>query len=78
MNISTFQIGKTYEIRFIGDSELKVPLKVERVSASSIWAKVDGEVKRMKIQTYNDTQYVNPYGTYSMNPSCRACNEYSN
>ena len=71
--MANFQANKTYEIRFIGDSDLKVPFTVTRRTEKSLWGRVrNGEVKRMKIHSYAGSEYVNPMGNYSMSPSANA------
>lgn len=74
MSYPTFTPGQSYTITFIGDSDLKVELPIIRRTAQNVWAKVDGEVKRLKVHNHYATneEFVKPYGTYSMNPTAYA------
>jgi hypothetical protein len=66
-----FETGKTYRIKFIGDSELETPATVVKRTAKTVWLDIQGEtgIVRKKIKQYEDgTEYCEPYGTYSMRP----------
>jgi len=65
------ETGKTYRIKFIGDSELETPATVVKRTAKTVWLDIQGEtdVIRKKIKTYEDgTEFCEPYGSYSMRP----------
>lgn len=76
--MTTFKTGKSYETRFIGDSDLKIKFKVIKRTARTITIKEEGtgDIKTCRIDKFIfDTQNqeaVFPYGKYSMAPILRA------
>ena len=71
----SFKVGQTYQIRFIGDSELIVEATIVKKTDKTIsFTEGDSdEVKRVKLRDGSDyVEYFLPYGTYSMAPSCYA------
>mgnify|MGYP003632025818 CR=1 FL=1 len=67
---TTFKIGNSYEMRFIGDADLK-PLFIvtKRTPKSVTFQKVNGKetfTKRVKLDS--DSREVVRYATYSMAP----------
>ena len=71
--ITTFEAGKTYKVRFIGDSDLVVPMEVVKRTKKFLTIKCEGyDQTRVGVKVYDDTEYVLPMGSYSMAPSSRA------
>lgn len=73
--VKTFEAGKSYEIRFIGDSELRPLLTVNKRTDKSVWISKSGDIdnKRVAIKTDSEgNEYILPYGSYSMAPVSRA------
>lgn len=69
---ATFEIGKTYVMTFIGDSDLKVKFKcIKRTASFATFEGFKGEILRRKINLYSDSEYVLE-GNYSMAPSIYA------
>lgn len=72
--MTIFKRGETYQMRFIGDSDLIVPVTIKNRTAKTIWFTIRNgkEVKRKKIYIHNEVEYFLPEGQYSMAPSCNA------
>tara|TARA_R110002012_G_scaffold4881_2_gene22312 strand:- start:1063 stop:1305 length:243 start_codon:yes stop_codon:yes gene_type:complete len=68
-----FETGSVYEMRFIGDSELKVKWICTKLTAkNATFQKFEGSEKiTKKIRTYNNVDYI-LQGSYSMAPSIHA------
>jgi len=71
-NSTTFVIGVTYIMGWIGDSELKTEYKVISRTAKFVTVQNRGEVIRCKIEVYSDSEQCSPTGKYSMSPVLRA------
>jgi hypothetical protein len=65
-----FEVGVTYEMRFITDSDLKVPFTcIKRTEKRATFSRQNSkEVITKGIKTYMGEEYAN-YGSYSMAPS---------
>ena len=75
----TFETGKTYEMRWITDSDLRTPITIEKRTAKTATVTVRGEeTKRCKIHTYEGREYIKPMGSYSMAPILSANNLVEN
>ena len=71
----TFKIGKTYIMSFVTDSNAKVAWTVNKRTAKMITITDQyGDSVRKKIKVYNGSEYVEPYGKFSMSPWLRAKN----
>ena len=69
----SFNINTTYEIRYIGDSNLRTPMTVTRRTEKSVWVRVRNEDEtRLKVYNNGESEYVLPFGNYSMAPACYA------
>ncbi len=78
MTISKFQVGKTYIMTFITDSNLKIAYKVTKRTAKTITIVSDnGKVitRRIKVYKYTNSESVQPLGRYSMSPNLYAKHE---
>lgn len=74
-SITTFETGKNYTLRFIGDADLKPSLTVIKRTAKTVTVKgADLDNKRCGIKIYDNVEYILPYGSYSMAPSCKSSN----
>jgi hypothetical protein len=72
-----FEIGKTYEMSFIGDSNLRPHfLCIKRTEKTATFQRVRGgaETLTRKIKTYSGAEYVLE-GNYSMAPSINSKRE---
>jgi len=74
-NMTTAQIieaGQTLTITFIGDSQLKAFCKVISRTNASAKILIDGKIESKKVyKSYDGSEYVLPYGKYSMCPVAR-------
>lgn len=72
-DMTNFETGNIYEMRFIGDSELKVQWLCVKMTpkTASFKCLTSTEVITRKIKTYNNCDYV-LQGSYSMAPSISA------
>ena len=73
MNTTKFILHKTYEMRFIGDSDLKVNWECIKITPKTATFKREGAKETMtrKIKIYNNVESVLE-GSYSMAPSIYA------
>jgi hypothetical protein len=71
----SFKVGQTYQIRFIGDSELIVEATIVKKTAKRI-SFTEGDSDKIKTVALrsNDrfVEFFYPMGTYSMAPTCYA------
>lgn len=75
-NSNVFTPGKTYTYRYIGDSDLTGEATITRRTAKSVWFTQDGGVTEKRCKVYGgDTEYICPFGMYSMCVVLRASNE---
>jgi hypothetical protein len=74
-NMAKFKVGSTYEMRFIGDSNLKPKFTcIKRTEKTATFKRYERtETFTKKIKTSDDGEYV-LYGNYSMSPIIRAKN----
>lgn len=70
---SKFEVGKIYQMKFIGDADLKIPyICIKRTAKMVTLEKDQGkEVLKRKINVYRGVEYVRA-GSYSMAPSIYA------
>lgn len=66
-----FEVGKSYFGRMIGDADQLIHLTVSKRTTSTL---VTADGKRLKIYAHYDgsTEYVLPFGKYSMSPQISA------
>jgi hypothetical protein len=70
--VKNIEAGQTLTIRFIGDSELRAFCKVISRTNASAKVLIDGVVSSKKIyKSFDGSEYILPYGKYSMCPSAR-------
>lgn len=73
MQNATFEIGQSYEVQFIGDSQLRPRFTVTARTAKMVTGLIHGKEYKVKVRfDSQDGEYCLPYGTYSMRPSCYA------
>ena len=75
-NLTKFEAGNIYEMRFIGDSELKPHyICVKRTAKTVTFEKFKSHNESItrRIKTYNNNEYVLE-GNYSMAPSINSSN----
>ncbi len=65
----TFEPGKTYETRSICDSNSIIRITVASRTAKTIKT---SEGQTLRIKSFENSEYVNPFGVYSMCPTIRA------
>ena len=71
---ATFQVGTTYLMGWIGDSEMFNRITILRRTAKSVWIQdiFTNEVVRKSIRVYEGSEQIFPTMRYSMAPSLRA------
>ncbi len=70
-NITKFELGKTYNMRFIGDSELRPEFVCVKLTAKTATFQGKNEKISKRIKVYDGVEYVLA-GSYSMAPSIKA------
>ncbi len=72
--MTSFETGKTYNMGWITDADMKTSCKVVKRTAKTVTLKVDGqkETKTCRIFIFSNEERVNPLGKYSMCPVLRA------
>ncbi|KKL63395.1 hypothetical protein LCGC14_2175520 [marine sediment metagenome] len=63
-----FEIAKTYTTRSACDHNCIFSHEVLNRTKKMVIIKVHGEIVRRKIEVYNDSETIYPYGKYSMAP----------
>lgn len=71
-----FEVGKTYQYKFIGDGELVVKIRINNRTSSFVnFTDIEsGENFKSKINSDGNCEYIYPTGKYSMCPKCSAKN----
>lgn len=67
--MNTFEAGQTYTTRSPCDHDCVISLTVAKRTAKTIKT---AEGKTLRIAVYEGTEYVKPWGSYSMAPIVRA------
>lgn len=76
MTTIKFETGKTYQTRFITDSDLRVKTTITKRTEKTVWFKTEnGETGSKRVSEYNGSEFILPFGSYSMAPMCRAENQ---
>lgn len=70
--MTTFQAGKTYTTRSIGDSNCIVSVAVVSRTAKTIKAVTMHGTKTLRIASRDGIESVKPWGAYSMAPTVLA------
>lgn len=73
MKTATFETGKTYEMRFIGDSDLRPTYKCTKRTATTATFQGKYETITRKVKVYDGEERV-LLGSYSMAPEINAKN----
>lgn len=77
--IKTFEIGKTYQTRSIGDHDCIFSFEVLKRTSKTIAIKENGKISTkkvsIKIEGLDDIEICYPLGKYSMAPVIRADRE---
>ena len=71
MTTSKFQIGKTYEMLFIGDADLRVQFVCVKRTDKTVTLKCTHETLNCRVKEYSGSEYVKA-GSYSMAPTIYA------
>ena len=71
MTTSKFQIGKTYQMNFIGDADLRVQFVCVKRTAKTVTLKGTHETLNCRVKEYSGSEYVKA-GSYSMAPTIYA------
>jgi len=75
--LKQFEIGKTYGMRFITDSDLIIPVKVISRTAKTLKIQVSGEgIITKGVKVYDSVETCLPRGSYSMAPFIKASRLY--
>lgn len=67
--MTKFETGRTYSTRSVCDHECIISVTVARRTAKTI---VTTDGKRFRVGEYDGSEYVKPWGSYSMAPIVRA------
>jgi hypothetical protein len=62
----TFQIGRTYATRSIGDYDCIHSFEILARTAKTVTVKVRGEIVRRGVSLYEGCEQFKPFGNYSM------------
>lgn len=71
MTTAKFQIGKTYQMLFIGDADLRPKFVCVKRTDKTVTLKGTHETLNCRIKEYNGCEYIKA-GSYSMAPSIYA------
>lgn len=71
MTTSKFQIGKTYQMNFIGDADLRVQFVCVKRTDKTVTLKGTHETLNCRVKEYSGSEYVKA-GSYSMAPTIYA------
>ena len=73
-NTTTFQVGTTYLMGWIGDSEMFNRITILRRTAKSVWIKdiFTQDIVRKSVRIDEGVEQISPTGRYSMAPSLHA------
>jgi len=71
MTTSKFQIGKTYQMLFIGDADLRVQFVCVKRTDKTVTLKGTHETLNCRVKEYSGSEYVKA-GSYSMAPTIYA------
>ena len=74
--MSAFQVGKTYQVRSIGDWECIFSFTVEARTAKFVTVRNNGKALRVGVTVRDGVETARPFGTYSMCPTIRADREF--
>lgn len=66
--MSTFEVGKTYRTRPLGDSEMRVPFTILSRTSKTVQVEVDGKVVKRGLRIHDGREMFLPWGSYSMAP----------
>lgn len=72
IKMKKFEVNKAYQMRFIGDYELRPLVSIIKRTDKTVIFQERSEVKRAKIHTNGEEEFFYPYGKYSMAPIVRA------
>ncbi len=75
MTNATFQVGNTYNMKWIGDADANTACTVVKRTAKFVTFEIEGYgVKRcgIKLSDYELNEFALPLGAYSMAPCVRA------
>lgn len=77
LTVKKFEVGKKYTAQFIGDADLKPVFEVLKRTDKTLTVKGENEKESVtkKIEVWNDTEKIYPYGKYSMAPALSADKE---
>lgn len=70
--IKTFEVGRTYSVRSIGDHDCIFSFEVLKRSAKTITIKRHGSAVRRTVRVVDGAECCDPLGRFSMSPVLRA------
>jgi len=75
MTRASFQIGKTYSGRFVGDADSVFRVMILGRTAKTVTVMGPKGMKQHRVSYDHDgAEQIFPFGRYSMAPTCRADN----
>jgi len=63
-----FQTGKTYSTRSVCDYDCIISVTIEKRTEKTVTVTVRGEKKTFRIGIYDNSEFIKPWGSYSMAP----------
>ena len=70
--MKTFEINKTYEMRFANNTDESTPVKVIARNGKTLKLELNGKVTSKKVKESFGEETCFPLGSYSMAPQIRA------
>jgi hypothetical protein len=67
-----FEAGKTYTTRSIGDADCIISVTIDKRTAKTVTAKVQGQMQNFRIFVRDGIECIRPWGNYSMCPTLQA------
>lgn len=75
--MNTFQIGRTYSTRSACDHDCVFSFTILARTAKTVTIKIHDKIKRRGLRVHGDTEYFNPFGSYSMAPVIGATDHHN-
>jgi len=66
--MATFEVGRMYNTRWAGDSQLTITCLIAGRTAKTVKALVDGKIKSYKLHIRNNEEFFFPEGRFSKAP----------
>lgn len=70
--MKTFEINKTYEMRFANNTDQATPVRVIARNGKTLKLELNGKIIVKKVKVFFDEEICQPLGNYSMAPQIMA------